>query len=90
MFQIQCTCMAVTYSPVVQEGYPKLYLPNLEMDCSNTITGIKQESSKNRYQTEHKHARRLGHTSHTYSAVIKPICKFSFLLTVINYISEKY
>jgi len=51
--------MAVTYSPVVQEGDPKLYLQTLEMDCSNTITCIKQESSKNRYQTEHKHARRL-------------------------------
>jgi len=82
--------MVVTYSPVVQEGYPKLYLQNLEMDCSIIITCIKEESSKNRYQTEHKYARRLGHTSHTYSAGTKPICKFSILLTLVNHIPEKY
>jgi len=44
--------MAATYSPVVQEGDPKLYLQTLEMDCSIIITCIKEESSKNRYQTE--------------------------------------
>jgi len=82
--------MAVTYSPVVQEGDPKLYLQTLEMDCANTITCIKQESSKNRYQTEHKHARRLGHTSHTYSAGTKSIFKFNILLTLVNYTFEKY
>jgi hypothetical protein len=81
MFQIQCTCIAVTYSPVVQEGDPKLYLQTLEVDCSSTIPCIKQESSRNRYQTEHKHARRLGHTAHTYSTGTKPICTFTMLRT---------
>jgi hypothetical protein len=41
---MQCTCLGVTYSPVVEEGDPMHYdLQALEMGCFNTITCIKQE-----------------------------------------------
>jgi len=49
---MKCTCLGVTYSPVEQEGDPMhYYLRTLEMDCSNIITCIKQESCKNRQNT---------------------------------------